>query len=90
MQRPPSPCCSPRQGVLALQEIIEGIRSTGVSLLFPTHAHSFQVDFPTGHLCTAGHAALMKENDRVAKILRESQSKAASPFLVAVCVKSND
>jgi hypothetical protein len=89
VQRPPSPCCSPRQGVLALQEIIEGIRSTGV-FAFPTHAHSYQVDFATGHLCTAGHAALMKENDRVAKILRESQSKAASPFLVSVCVKSND
>jgi hypothetical protein len=58
-----------------------------VSLLFPTHAHSYQVDFATGQLCTAGHAALMNENDRVAKILRESQSKAAPPFLVAVCVK---
>jgi hypothetical protein len=34
-----------------------------------------------------GHAALMNENDRVAKILRESQSKAPPPFLVAVCVK---
>ena len=58
-----------------------------VSLLFPTHAHSYQVDFATGQLCTAGHAALMDENDRIVKILRESQSKAGSPFLVAVCVK---
>ena len=58
-----------------------------VSLLFPTHAHSYQVDFATGQLCTAGHAVLMNENDRVAKVLRESQSKASSPFLVAVCVK---
>jgi hypothetical protein len=56
-----------------------------VSLLFPTHAHSYQVDFATSQLCAAGHAALINENDRVAKILRESQSKAA--FLVAVCVK---
>jgi hypothetical protein len=61
-----------------------------VSLLFPTHANSYQVDFATRQLCMTGHAALMNENDRVAKILRESQSKAASPFLVSVCVKSND
>jgi hypothetical protein len=50
-------------------------------LLFPTHAHSYQVDFATGQLCTAGHAALMDENDRIAKILRESlkQSSLALP-----------
>jgi hypothetical protein len=56
-----------------------------VSMLFPTHAHSYQVDFATSQLCAAGHAALMNENDRVAKILREAQSKPA--FLAAVCVK---
>jgi hypothetical protein len=50
-----------------------------VSLLFPTHAHSYQVDFATGQLCTAGHAALMNENDRVAKSSGSRKAKQLLP-----------
>ena len=58
-----------------------------VSLLFPTHAQSYQVDFATQQSCSSAHAALINENNRVDKILKESQSKVASPFLFAVCMK---
>ena len=57
-----------------------------VALLFPTHAQSYQVDFATQQACAAAHAKLVSENNRVDKVLRDSQSKMASPFLFAVCL----